>query len=125
MAQRAFEADSLRPLMADAGWPLRVWVEERDVWDPATGTYMTRSRTRTLAVLSWHAHRHRFARITIDTFDAGPGVLMALGGWENNLSVAHRYYRTGREHTERGPRCSRREHPPSGDYPATRRAGWG
>ncbi|MGB3763288.1 MAG: hypothetical protein WA966_08695 [Ornithinimicrobium sp.] len=98
----AFEADVLRPAMVDADWPLRVWVEERDVWDPVTATYTRRNRTRTLAVLTWHAHRHRFARIAIDTFGADPGILMALGGWENELTVAHRYYRTGREHTERG-----------------------
>ncbi|WP_341229740.1 hypothetical protein [Nocardioides salarius] len=97
-----FEADLFRPAMVDAGWPLRVWAEERDVWDPDTATYTRRTRPRTLAVLPWHAHRHRFARIAIDTFGADPGVLMALGGWENELTVVHRYYRTGREHTERG-----------------------
>lgn len=97
-----FEADFLRPAMLDAGWPLRAWTEERDVWDPATATYTPLRRTRTLAVLPWHALRHRFARIAIDTFGADPGILMALGGWENELTVVHRYYRTGREHTERG-----------------------
>lgn len=38
-----FEADLLRPAMAEAGWPLRVWQEERDVWDPGNGTYTRRT----------------------------------------------------------------------------------
>lgn len=33
---------------------------------------------------------------------ADPGVLMALGGWENEATVLNRYYRTGTEHTLRG-----------------------
>lgn len=98
----SFEADLLRPAMVEAGWPLREWVEERDTSNPVTATYTRQKRDRVLPVMPWHAHRHRFARIAIDEFGADPGVLMALGGWENELTVVHRYYRTGREHTERG-----------------------
>ncbi|QBX56784.1 hypothetical protein EXE58_15870 [Nocardioides seonyuensis] len=98
----AFEAYVLRCAMEEAGWPLRVWEEERDVWDARNESYTTRTRTRTLAVMPWHSLRHRFARVAIDLYGADPGVLMALGGWENELTVLHRYYRTGREHTQRG-----------------------
>jgi hypothetical protein len=98
----AFEADVYRRAMEEAGWPLRVWEEERDVWDARNESYTRRTRTRTLAVVPWHSLRHRFARVAIDVYGADPGVLMALGGWEKELTVLHRYYRTGREHTARG-----------------------
>lgn len=98
----SFEADLLVPAMRAAGWPLRDWRERRDVWNPTTRTYRRQTRSRVQAVLRWHSLRHRFARVAIDVYGADPGVLMALGGWENELTVAQRYYRTGREHTERG-----------------------
>lgn len=98
----AFDADVLIPAMRAAGWPLRDWVEEHDVWTPALNRYVRQTRPRTLAVLTWHSLRHRFARLAIDTYRADPGMLMALGGWENEATVLNRYYRTGAEHTRRG-----------------------
>lgn len=98
----AFDADVLIPAMRVAGWPLQDWTEQHDVWDPASRRYTRETRPRTLAVLTWHSLRHRFARIAIDTYRADPGVLMALGGWENEATVLNRYYRTGAEHTRRG-----------------------
>lgn len=97
-----FDADFLIPAMRTAGWPLRGWIEDHDVWNPGMGRYLRETRTRTLAVLTWHSLRHRFARVAIDTYRADPGVLMALGGWENEATVLNRYYRTGAEHTRRG-----------------------
>lgn len=44
--------------------------------------------------LWWHT--------AFDLYGADAGVLMALGGWENELTVSQRYYRSGREHTDRG-----------------------
>lgn len=98
----AFDADVLIPAMRAAGWPLQEWTEEHDVWDAVSRRYARETRPRTLAVLAWHSLRHRFARIAIDTYRADPGVLMALGGWENEATVLNRYYRTGAEHTRRG-----------------------
>lgn len=98
----AFDADVLIPAMRAAGWPLRDWVEEHDVWTPALNRYVRQTRPRTLTVLTWHSLRHRFARLAIDTYRADPGMLMALGGWENEATVLNRYYRTGAEHTRRG-----------------------
>ncbi|MBC9733858.1 hypothetical protein [Nocardioides marmotae] len=98
----AFSADVLIPAMRTAGWPLREWTEVHDVWHASTRRYSRETRTRTLTVLSWHSHRHRFARVAIDLYRADPGVLMALGGWENEATVLNRYYRSGAEHTLRG-----------------------
>lgn len=97
-----FEADYLLPAMRDAGWPLRSWTEVRDVWCPTERGYRRITRQRTLAVLPWHALRHRFARLAIDVYGCQAGELMALGGWEDKATVEQRYYRSGREHTERG-----------------------
>jgi integrase len=88
--------------MRAACWPLRDWTETRDVWDAAARRYHRETRHRTLAVLTWHSLRHRFARVAIDLYGADPGMLMALGGWENEATVLNRYYRTGAEHTRRG-----------------------
>lgn len=88
--------------MRTAGWPLLPWAEDHDVWDPIAGMYTRETRPRTLCLLTWHSLRHRFARIAIDIYRADPGVLMALGGWENEATVLNRYYRTGAEHTRRG-----------------------
>lgn len=98
----AFDSDVLIPAMRTAGWPLRDWAEDHEVWNPVLHRYVRETRPRTLAVLTWHSLRHRFARVAIDTFHADPGVLMALGGWENEATVLNRYYRTGAEHTRRG-----------------------
>jgi hypothetical protein len=98
----AFDSDVLLPAMRTAGWPMREWTETHDVWDNQARRYHRESRERTLALLTWHAHRHRFARVAIDLYRADPGMLMALGGWENEATVLNRYYRTGAEHTLRG-----------------------
>jgi hypothetical protein len=88
----SFDSDVLLPAMRAAGWPLRTWTETHDVWDTPACRYRRETRERTLAVLTWHSHRHRFARVAIDLYKADPGMLMALGGWENE----------GAEHTRRG-----------------------
>lgn len=97
-----FEAKALLPAMRAADWPLQTWTETRDVWVKATRSYRRVERERTLALLPWHALRHRFARVAIDVYGADAGVLMALGGWENLATVENRYYRSGAEHTTRG-----------------------
>jgi hypothetical protein len=38
----------------------------------------------------------------IDVHNATKGQLMALGGWENEQTVANRYYKTRKEHTASG-----------------------
>jgi hypothetical protein len=58
--------------MCAAEWPLLSWLEERDIWDAASGTYRGEPRERTLTLLPWHSMRHRFARIAIDTYRADP-----------------------------------------------------
>jgi hypothetical protein len=98
----AFDADVLAPAMRTAGWPLHAWTEVHDVWKPQLRRYARETRSSTLAVLTWHSLRHRFARVAIDNYRPDPGVLMALGGWENEATVLNRYYRTGAEHTLRG-----------------------
>jgi hypothetical protein len=98
----SFDSKVLLPAMRTAGWPMREWTEHRDVWDAQAGRHRRESRDRTIAVLTWHSHRHRFARVAIDLYRADPGMLMALGGWENEATVLNRYYRTGAEHTRRG-----------------------
>ena len=97
-----FATDLFVPAARAAGWPLLDWVERRSVWDPTAARYTTQTRPRVLTILTWHSLRHRFARVAIDTYRADPGVLMALGGWENEATVQNRYYRTGAEHTRRG-----------------------
>lgn len=109
----SFDADVLIPAMRSAQWPLQAWVEVHDVWDPERRRYDRETRQRVLALLTWHSLRHRFARIAIDTYRADPGVLMALGGWENEATVLNRYYRTGAEHTLRG--LARFSAPPGAD----------
>jgi integrase len=98
----SFESDQLIPAMRAAGWPLVAWTEHRDVWSKAERSYRRVERERTMAALPWHALRHRFARVAIDLYKADAGVLMALGGWENEATVQNRYYKSGDEHTERG-----------------------
>ena len=84
------------------GFPLRAAVKERVL----AARSEQRAETNPEALLHPAARGglwwHRIARIAIDIYRADPGVLMALGGWENEATVLNRYHRTGAEHTERG-----------------------
>ncbi|WP_148575017.1 tyrosine-type recombinase/integrase [Nocardioides caldifontis] len=98
----AWASDYLLPAMREAGWPLTDWTERRDEWSAQTHSYTQLERNRTMAELTWHSLRHRFARIAIDTYHCDSGELMALGGWENKATVDNRYYESGLEHTLSG-----------------------
>lgn len=76
--------------MRTGGWPLRERTEVHDVWNPKLRRCVRETRPRALTVLTWHSLRHRFAQIAIDLYRADPGVLMALGGWENEVTVLNR-----------------------------------
>lgn len=97
----SFSADLLVPAMRRAGWPLQEWVETREVWSKSDQKYRTEVRNRIQAQLPWHSMRHRFARTMIDVYHLDAGGLMAAGGWENIQTVQDRYYRSGKEHTDR------------------------
>lgn len=96
----SFSSDLLHPAMDRAGWPLEQWTEVRDEWSEQTRSYARVERKRTMAHLSWHSLRHRFARWMIDRFGLPAGELMAVGGWENIATVENRYYKSGQEHED-------------------------
>lgn len=97
----SFSTDVLLPAMRRANWPLQEWVETHEVWSAKDATYRLEVRNRVQAKLPWHSMRHRFARTMIDVYEMDAGQLMAAGGWENRQTVLDRYYRSGKEHTDR------------------------
>ena len=97
----SFSTDLLIPAMRRAGWPLQEWVETREVWSKSEQKYRVEVRNRVQAQLPWHSTRHRFARTMIDVHHLDAGQLMAAGGWESIQTVQDRYYRSGKEHTDR------------------------
>jgi integrase len=97
----SFSTDLLIPAMREADWPLQEWVETREVWSKSEQKYQLEVRNRVQARLPWHSLRHRFARTMIDVYHLDAGQLMAAGGWENIQTVQDRYYRSGKEHTDR------------------------
>jgi integrase len=82
--------------MRAAGWPYTEWVDEKD------------GKTKTVYHLTWHSMRHRYARICIDDFDYDEGELMMAGGWDNELTVKNRYYRSSDENRKSAAAKSRR-----------------
>lgn len=86
----------LHAAMRAADWPYTEWVDDRD------------GKTKTVYHLTWHSMRHRYARICIDDFDYTAGELMVAGGWENELTVKNRYYRSSDENRRSAAAKSRR-----------------
>jgi len=97
----SFSTDLLIPAMRRASWPLDEWEETCEVWSKSEKRYQTKVRKRVQARLPWHSTRHRFARTMIDVYHLDEGQLMAAGGWESIQTVRDRYYRSGKEHTDR------------------------
>lgn len=89
----SFNADHLLPAMEQAGWPIDVYEDTWHHWDGET--LLSRVSRRRDVRLTWHALRHRFARICVDDKHASEGELMAVGGWRNIATVQNRYYRCG------------------------------
>jgi integrase len=81
--------------MRATGWPYTEWTDDRD------------GKTKTVYHLTWHSLRHRYARVFVDDFGYEASELMAHGGWENELTVKNRYYRTSDENRRTGTAKSR------------------
>jgi hypothetical protein len=96
----AWQRQLFAPAAEAAGWPVKRYTVTEDRWSKREQRYVRRTSVERHYPLVWHSLRHRFARTCIDVLRLQPGQLMAVGGWESEVVVKTRYYRTGKEHQD-------------------------